>query len=226
MEARAAGHRRSLAGRALLRYGVEMSSVAWSREGRRRPGRLQALLRHPFCRARSRCCWANTSPPMPVPARAHRARAWPGGLRGQPAYGLMDTHPAAESIRSVAMARICRHARGRRTAFIWKANDSITELLRERGVLLRVLEAYPHSYPHCWRHKTPVAFRATPQWFISMTQAGLRDCAPRGHSEGALGARNGAGTHPRHGRQAARLVHLAAAHMGRAHCLFVHKITN
>jgi isoleucyl-tRNA synthetase len=31
-----------------------------------------------------------------------------------------------------------------------------------------------HSYPHCWRHKTPVAFRATPQWFISMEQAGLR----------------------------------------------------
>ncbi|MGO4780822.1 class I tRNA ligase family protein, partial [Lysobacter sp. 2RAB21] len=31
-----------------------------------------------------------------------------------------------------------------------------------------------HSYPHCWRHKTPVVFRATPQWFISMDQAGLR----------------------------------------------------
>src|SRR5207342_2174905 len=31
-----------------------------------------------------------------------------------------------------------------------------------------------HSYPHCWRHKTPVACRATPQWFISMEQAGLR----------------------------------------------------
>ena len=31
-----------------------------------------------------------------------------------------------------------------------------------------------HSYPHCWRHKTPVAFRATPQWFISMDQAHLR----------------------------------------------------
>jgi isoleucyl-tRNA synthetase len=31
-----------------------------------------------------------------------------------------------------------------------------------------------HSYPHCWRHKTPIIFRATPQWFISMDQAGLR----------------------------------------------------
>ena len=57
--------------------------------------------------------------------------------------------------------------------FIWKANDSIVELLRERGKLL-VATRIEHSYPHCWRHKTPVAFRATPQWFISMEKAGLR----------------------------------------------------
>ena len=34
-----------------------------------------------------------------------------------------------------------------------------------------------HSYPHCWRHKTPIIFRATPQWFISFDKAGLRDKA-------------------------------------------------
>ena len=59
---------------------------------------------------------------------------------------------------------------------IWKANDTITDLLRERGVLL-AYSKLTHSYPHCWRHKTPVAFRATPQWFISMQQASLRDDA-------------------------------------------------
>ncbi|MFY8206768.1 MAG: isoleucine--tRNA ligase, partial [Arenimonas sp.] len=59
---------------------------------------------------------------------------------------------------------------------IWKANESIVELLRERGALL-AFSKLTHSYPHCWRHKTPVAFRATPQWFISMQQAGLRDDA-------------------------------------------------
>jgi isoleucyl-tRNA synthetase len=59
---------------------------------------------------------------------------------------------------------------------IWKANESIVELLRERGVLL-AFSKLTHSYPHCWRHKTPVAFRATPQWFISMQQASLRDDA-------------------------------------------------
>ncbi|WP_052385910.1 isoleucine--tRNA ligase [Arenimonas malthae] len=60
--------------------------------------------------------------------------------------------------------------------FIWKANDSIVELLRARGVLLAAGKL-EHSYPHCWRHKSPVAFRATPQWFISMEQKGLRSDA-------------------------------------------------
>lgn len=56
---------------------------------------------------------------------------------------------------------------------VFKANDSVVEILKERGALLHH-EAYYHSYPHCWRHKTPIIFRATPQWFISMDQAGLR----------------------------------------------------
>jgi len=56
---------------------------------------------------------------------------------------------------------------------VWKANDTIVELLKSRGVLL-ASGKLEHSYPHCWRHKTPVAFRATPQWFIAMDQAGLR----------------------------------------------------
>ncbi|MET0288350.1 MAG: class I tRNA ligase family protein, partial [Pseudoxanthomonas sp.] len=56
---------------------------------------------------------------------------------------------------------------------IWKANDTIIEVLRASGALLAATKL-EHSYPHCWRHKTPVAFRATPQWFISMEQANLR----------------------------------------------------
>ena len=60
--------------------------------------------------------------------------------------------------------------------YIWKASDAIIELLDERGVLL-ANAPIQHSYPHCWRHKTPVVFRATPQWFISMDGNGLRDQA-------------------------------------------------
>jgi isoleucyl-tRNA synthetase len=57
--------------------------------------------------------------------------------------------------------------------YIWKANDAIVGLLRERGMLL-AHATITHSYPHCWRHKTPVVFRATPQWFITMDGASLR----------------------------------------------------
>jgi isoleucyl-tRNA synthetase len=59
---------------------------------------------------------------------------------------------------------------------VLKANAAIVALLRERGVLLHH-EEYLHSYPHCWRHKTPIIFRATPQWFVSMQQQGLLDKA-------------------------------------------------
>jgi isoleucyl-tRNA synthetase len=59
---------------------------------------------------------------------------------------------------------------------IWKANEAIAELLRQRGVLLAFVRI-EHSYPHCWRHKTPVIYRTTPQWFISMEQEQLRDTA-------------------------------------------------
>ncbi len=59
---------------------------------------------------------------------------------------------------------------------VLKANPVIVELLQERGVLLHH-EQYEHSYPHCWRHKTPIIFRATPQWFIAMEQNGLLDSA-------------------------------------------------
>ena len=53
---------------------------------------------------------------------------------------------------------------------VFEANDQIVEFMRERGVLL-FSEKYEHRYPHCWRCKNPVIFRATPQWFISMDQA-------------------------------------------------------
>ncbi len=57
---------------------------------------------------------------------------------------------------------------------VFKANDSVVEVLKERSALMHH-HAYEHSYPHCWRHKTPIIFRATPQWFISMDKKGLRE---------------------------------------------------
>ncbi|GAB54432.1 isoleucyl-tRNA synthetase [Glaciecola punicea ACAM 611] len=56
---------------------------------------------------------------------------------------------------------------------VFKANQSIVEALKEYKALVLCVK-YEHSYPHCWRHKTPLIFRATPQWFISMDKKGLR----------------------------------------------------
>ena len=51
--------------------------------------------------------------------------------------------------------------------FIWKANPKIVAALEQTGTLLKH-KAYTHSYMHCWRHKTPIIYRATSQWFASM----------------------------------------------------------
>ena len=50
---------------------------------------------------------------------------------------------------------------------IWSANPKIVEALEAAGTLLHT-EKYPHSYMHCWRHKTPIIYRATSQWFAGM----------------------------------------------------------
>ncbi|WP_445114534.1 isoleucine--tRNA ligase [Acinetobacter sp. WZC-1] len=59
---------------------------------------------------------------------------------------------------------------------IYKANPQIIEALNKCGKLW-AHTTIKHSYPHCWRHKTPIIFRATPQWFISMDEKGLRETA-------------------------------------------------
>ena len=59
---------------------------------------------------------------------------------------------------------------------VFSANEHVVEVLKEKGALAHH-EAILHSYPHCWRHKTPIIFRATPQWFISMDKKHLREQA-------------------------------------------------
>jgi isoleucyl-tRNA synthetase len=57
--------------------------------------------------------------------------------------------------------------------FVFKTDPEIVKLLEEKGVLLAT-EGIEHSYPHCWRCKKPIIFRATAQWFISMDAGDLR----------------------------------------------------
>lgn len=61
---------------------------------------------------------------------------------------------------------------------VFDANSKIVEFLRESGMLLYT-EPYQHRYPHCWRCKNPVIFRATPQWFVSMDQKAVAPASRR-----------------------------------------------
>src|SRR5690606_3284333 len=183
--AREAGGRRwlvlaeALAAQVLARYGVEDVTV----HGRAKGIELEALVtRHPFY---------DRDIPL-LPGEHVSAEDGTGAVHTAPGhgqedfivgrqYGLVDQYEAAQmnpvdgrgvylpgtpAIAEVPLAG--QH--------IWKANDAIVEGLRASGALL-AFRRLEHSYPHCWRHKTPVAFRATPQWFISMDKAGLRDDA-------------------------------------------------
>jgi len=59
---------------------------------------------------------------------------------------------------------------------VYKADDPVCSALEREGKLVKA-EKFTHSYPHCWRTKTPLIYRATPQWFISMEKENLRNDA-------------------------------------------------
>ncbi len=59
---------------------------------------------------------------------------------------------------------------------VFAANEHVTNVVREHGNLVHH-GTLNHSYPHCWRHKTPIIFRATSQWFINLDRTGLRQTA-------------------------------------------------
>jgi isoleucyl-tRNA synthetase len=87
-------------------------------------------------------------------------------------YGLPVDHPVGPDGRFLPGTELFAGQQ------VFAANDSVIEVLRACGNLLHVAPL-THSYPHCWRHKSPVIFRATPQWFIGMQQHGLREQALR-----------------------------------------------
>jgi len=57
---------------------------------------------------------------------------------------------------------------------VYKVDEKVIALLQEKNTLL-AQGKITHSFPHCWRTKTPLIFRATPQWFVSMSKNNLRD---------------------------------------------------
>ncbi|MFT3905813.1 MAG: isoleucine--tRNA ligase [Steroidobacteraceae bacterium] len=101
-------------------------------------------------------------------APAHGQEDFGVGLR----YGLPVVNPVGPDGRFVAGTPLVEGLR------VDEANKVVVDALQERGKLLKAAPL-THSYPHCWRHKTPLIFRATSQWFISMDKAGLRANALR-----------------------------------------------
>ncbi|HLK70607.1 MAG TPA: isoleucine--tRNA ligase [Steroidobacteraceae bacterium] len=87
-------------------------------------------------------------------------------------YGLPVANPVGPDGRFDAATALVGGMR------IDDANAVLIAELERRGALLHQ-QQLRHSYPHCWRHHSPVIFRATPQWFISMDQRGLRAHALR-----------------------------------------------
>lgn len=81
---------------------------------------------------------------------------------------------------------------------VWKANGVVEQELANNGLLLKS-EKVGHSYPHCWRHKTPIIFRATRQWFIGMDSR-TGDSGPRTLREIAMTAVDVTAFYPAWGR--------------------------
>jgi isoleucyl-tRNA synthetase len=105
------------------------------------------------------------------------------------AYGLEIYNPVDSAGRFISEVE---HFSGMN---IVEANPKIVEFLRENGMLVHS-ERYEHRYPHCWRCKNPVVFRATPQWFISMDEVASAGSTtppaqggghPSSNQEGSLG---------------------------------------
>ncbi|RYF67725.1 MAG: isoleucine--tRNA ligase, partial [Comamonadaceae bacterium] len=85
---------------------------------------------------------------------------------------------------------------------IWKAVPVIIQALRDAGRLMTT-ETITHSYPHCWRHKTPVIYRAAAQWFVRMDEGEgvfTKDKAPKTLRQTALEAIEQTSFYPENGK--------------------------
>ncbi|CAN7276049.1 MULTISPECIES: isoleucine--tRNA ligase [unclassified Variovorax] len=85
---------------------------------------------------------------------------------------------------------------------IWKAVPHIIQTLRDANRLLTT-ETITHSYPHCWRHKTPVIYRAAAQWFVRMDEGEgvfTKDKAPKTLRQMALDAIEETSFYPENGK--------------------------
>ncbi len=152
----------------LARYGAEGVQVLADCRGSALAG---LVLRHPFLKRE-----------VPLVMSGHvTAEAGTGAVHIAPAHGLDDYRIGQQE--SLPMDDLVDEEGRFRPAVprfagldVFAANPKVIETLAEKGALLSA-DSTGHSYPHCWRHRVPVIFRAAPQWFLSMEKDGLLEQA-------------------------------------------------
>jgi len=149
----------------LARFRLSVASVLAEFEGRALEG---LMLEHPF---QERLVPVVLGEHVTLDAGTGAVHTAPGHGQEDFAvgqrYGLTVLNPVGNDGRFLPGTPLVAGLR------VDEANPVIIAALAERGRLVHE-ERFRHSYPHCWRHKSPLIFRATPQWFVSMEQAGLR----------------------------------------------------
>jgi len=148
---------------------ARVGASGWSELARLRGERLEGLrLEHPFYEREVPVILGDhvtldTGTGAVHTAPAHGAEDYVIGQH----YGLAVDNPVGPDGRFIAGTPLFEGQN------VFDANAAVVATLQSAGRLLQH-EPHRHSYPHCWRHKTPVIFRATPQWFLGMEVAGLR----------------------------------------------------
>ena len=154
---------------AMKRYGLEKEGISdFSIVGRAKGSQLeQQLLQHPFY-ARQ----------VPVLVGDHvTLDAGTGAVHTAPDHGADDFVVGRKyNIGTLNIVDENGVYRASTEIFagehVYKVDQKVVDLLQEKGALI-LAKQFTHSFPHCWRTKTPLIFRATPQWFISMSERGL-----------------------------------------------------
>ena len=133
-----------------------------------------------------------------------------GIVHSSPAYGVEDFHSCLA--HGMAADQILNPVQGNGVyedtlplfggTNIWKANPRVVEVLAQSDRLLATGKL-EHSYPNCWRHKTPVIYRAAAQWFVRMDEGDgvfTVDKAPQTLRQTALAAIDATAFYPENGR--------------------------
>ena len=153
----------------MTRYGIEDYRILGRTSGK---ALENVKLVHPFYPQRQ----------VPVILGDHvTTEAGTGAVHTAPDHGVEDFHAGAQyGIGTLGLVDDNGTFKDHTELFagehVYKVDEKVIEVLDQHKRLV-YKKSFSHSYPHCWRTKTPLIFRATPQWFVSMDKNGLKKAA-------------------------------------------------